>query len=108
MRSLQKYALAVIVGGLLVAVQAEAAEQRVNIRLGGKFCEFYLVDVAKALKQVPGVTKVDLEAVQGHVVVTMTAGQVNPTQLLAAIRRVKGDGYYCQGQFAGEPGKIED
>ena len=108
MRSLQKYALAVIVGGLLVAVQAEAAEQRVNIRLDGKFCEFYLVDVAKSLKQVPGVTKVDLETVQGHVVVTMTPGRVNPAQLLAAVQRVKGDGYYCKGQFAGEPGMIQD
>src|SRR5437763_10387967 len=83
MRSLQKYALPVILGGLLVAVQAEASEQRVTIRLDGKFCEFYLVDVAKSLKQVAGVKNVDLESVHGHVVVTMIAGQVNPGHLLA-------------------------
>jgi hypothetical protein len=44
---------------------------------------------------------------RGNVIVVMKAGKVNPDQLLSAIRQIKGDGYYCTGQFNGEPGRIE-
>ena len=87
--------------------ESEAAHQTVNIRLGGKYCGFYLVDLATELKRIPGVTEVDFETMRDHVYVTMIAGKVNPHKLLSAIRRVKGDGYYCTGQFEGEPGKLQ-
>jgi hypothetical protein len=99
--------LIVTIGLILFSSVSEAAQQTVNIRLTGKYCGFYEIDVARELKQVPGVTEVDFETMRGHVYVTMIAGKVHPNALLAAIRRVRGDGYYCKGQFEGEPGKIE-
>jgi periplasmic mercuric ion binding protein len=100
-------ALVVAFGVILFSGESEAAHQYVNIRLSGKYCGFYQIDVAKELKQIPGVIEVDFESMRGHVYVTMIAGKVHPLKLLAAIQRVKGDGYYCTGQFEGEPGRIE-
>jgi hypothetical protein len=107
MKYLLSLALVVAFGVILFSSESEAAQQTVNIRLGGKYCGFYQIDVAKELKQIPGVTEVDFETMRGHVYVTMIAGKVHPNTLLSAIRRVKGDGYYCTAQFEGEPGKIE-
>jgi len=100
-------AVLIALGALFFSGETEAAQQTVNIRLGGKYCAFYQVDLEKELKHVPGVTDVDFLTMRGHVYVTMMAGKVNPNSLLAAIRRVKGDGYYCTGQFEGEPGRVE-
>lgn len=107
MKHLLNLVLVVAFGFILYSGESEAAQQTVNIRLAGRYCAFYLVDLAKELKEVPGVTQVDFETMRGHVYVTMIAGKVHPNKLLSAIRRVKGDGYYCTGQFEGEPGKIE-
>jgi hypothetical protein len=107
MKHLLNLAFIVALGVILFSGETEAAQQTVNIRLGGKYCAFYEIDLAKELKQVPGVTDVDFQTMRGHVYVTMIAGKVHPNSLLAAIRRVKGDGYYCIGQFEGEPGRVE-
>jgi hypothetical protein len=85
----------------------EAAQQRVAIRLTGRYCMFHAFDLEQALKRVAGVIGVDFESMRGNVIVVMRAGQVNPDHLLAAVRQVKGDGYYCKGEFNGEPGKVE-
>jgi len=85
----------------------EAAQQRVAIRLTGRYCMFHAFDLEQALKRVAGVIGVDFESMRGNVIVVMRAGQVNPDHLLAAVRQVKGDGYYCRGEFNGEPGKVE-
>ncbi len=85
----------------------EAAQQRVAIRLMGRYCTFHAFDVEQALKQVSGVIGVDFETMRGNVIVIMRAGKVNPDQLLAAVRGVRGEGYYCKGEFNGEPGKVE-
>jgi len=100
-------AFLVALGAVIFSGATEAAQQTVNIRLGGKYCGFYQMDLEKELKHVPGVTEVDFQTMRGHVYVTMIAGKVHPNSLLAAIRRVKGDGYYCIGQFEGEPGRVE-
>ena len=107
MKYVLKLALIVMFGVIFFSGETEAGQQTVNIRLSGKYCAFYQIDVAKELKQIPGVTEVDFVTMRGHVYVTMIAGKVHPNSLLAAIQRVKGDGYYCRGQFEGEPGKIE-
>ena len=107
MKYLLNLAFMVALGMILLSGETEAAQQTVNIRLAGKYCGFYQMDLAKELKQIPGVTEVDFETMRGHVYVTMIAGKVHPNSLLAAIRRVKGDGYYCKGQFEGEPGRLE-
>jgi hypothetical protein len=107
MKYLLSLALIVAFGVITLSSESEAAQQTVNIRLTGKYCGFYQIDVAKELKQIPGVTEVDFETMRGHVFVTMIAGKVHPNALLSAIQRVKGDGYYCKGQYEGEPGKIE-
>jgi len=109
MRTLVVHGVAIVLlGTLLYWGHVEAAQQRVVIRLEGLNCGFYLVDVAKALKQVPGVQDVDLQSVQGHAVITMLAGKVSPPRPLSAIKGVKGDGYYCSGKFVGEPGFVEN
>ncbi|HKW86162.1 MAG TPA: hypothetical protein VJM82_03745 [Nitrospiraceae bacterium] len=109
MRTLVVHGVAIVLlGTLLYWGHVEAAQQRVVIRLEGLNCGFYLVDVANALKQVPGVRDVDLQSVQGHAVITMLAGKVSPSRLLSAIKSVKGDGYYCNGKFVGEPGFVEN
>lgn len=93
--------------GLIPNMTAEAATQRVAIQLSGRYCLFHIYDVAEALKRVPGVLGVDMDALLHHAIVIMDAGKVNPDHLLAAIRRIKGEGYECRGKFNGEPGKVE-
>lgn len=107
MKHVLNLAFIVVFGVVLYSSDTEAGHQSVNIRLGGKYCSFYEVDLAKELRQIPGVTDVDFQTMRGHVYVTVVAGKVNPNSLLAAIRRVKGDGYYCTGQFEGEPARVE-
>jgi periplasmic mercuric ion binding protein len=108
MRHLSNFTLVVAIAIFLCAGKAEAATQRVNMVLGGEYCQFYLVDVEKALKNVAGVKSVDFDTMKAHVVITMVAGKVNPRHLLSAIRSVKGDGYHCTGSFDGEPGPVQN
>ena len=107
MKLLWTLTLVIAFGFILYSGESKAAHQTVNIRLDGRYCGFYLTDIAKELKQVPGVTELDFESMREHVYVTMIAGKVHPKALLSAIRRVKGDGYYCIGKFEGEPGKVQ-
>lgn len=83
----------VAVAGLL-ALPAQATEQKVTLMLGGKFCESYLGDVSDALKKVPGVKNVDLKSMKDHAVVTVDE-QAKPDQLATAVNAVKGDGWHC-------------
>jgi len=108
MKKLLSLLLVVALGYALIPSLTEAAQQRVAIRLGGRFCKFHIIDLAASLKRVSGVIDVDFEAIRGNVIVVMKAGQVNPDHLLSAIRQVKGDGYYCRGEMNGEPGRIEN
>jgi hypothetical protein len=108
MRFLLKCTPAVAIAMVLCAGMAEAAIQRVNIKLGGEYCKFYLLEVDKALKKVPGVKGVDFQTMKNHVIVTMMHGKVKPQQLLSAIHSVRGEGYNCTGRFDGEPGPVQD
>ena len=96
-----------VLGYALFPNMTEAAQQRIAIRLGGRYCLFHTFDLEQALKRVPGVIGTDFDSMRSNVIVTMRAGKVNPDHLLAAIRQIKGDGYDCKGQFNGEPGRIE-
>lgn len=107
MRKLLKIVLILGFAFSLFPHWTEAAQQRVAIKLGGRYCSFHIIDLEAALKRVSGVIGVDFESMNGNVIVAMHAGQVNPDHLLAAIKGVKGDGYYCTGRFNGEPGKVE-
>lgn len=108
MRSLLNCTFVVLIAMFLCADRAEAATQRVNIKLSGEYCKFYLLDVDKALKKVAGVKGLDFQAMKDHVIVTMMHGKVKPQELLSAIRSVKGDGYHCTGHFDGDPGPVQD
>ena len=99
--------LMIVMGYVLMPHLADAATQRVAIKLNGRYCLFHTFELAESLKRVFGVLGVDFESVQGNVIVVMDAGKVNPDHLLSAIRKIKGDGYYCAGQFNGDPGKVE-
>jgi len=107
MRKLLGLFLIFVLGYALLPNLTEAAQQRVAIKLGGRYCKFHIVDLTESLKRVSGVISVDFESANGHVIVVMNAGKVNPDHLLSAIRQVKGEGYYCNGKFNGEPGKVE-
>ncbi|MET0514843.1 MAG: cation transporter [Nitrospiraceae bacterium] len=78
-------------------VSASAAEQKVTLMLGGKFCESYLGEVKDSLAKVEGVKDVDLKSMKGHAVVTVD-GKTKPDQLAAAVNGVKGDGWHCTAQ----------
>lgn len=75
-----------------------AAEQKVTIMLGGKFCDAYLGDVELALKKLQGVKAVDFKSMKGHAVVTVEGDKTKPDELAQAVNRVKGDGWHCTGQ----------
>jgi copper chaperone CopZ len=87
--------IAMMIGTCASTVPAWAAEQKVTLMLGGKFCEFYPDAIDKALKNVPGVTAVDLKSMKGHAIVT-TDGKAKPDQLTSAVNGVKGDGWHCK------------
>jgi copper chaperone CopZ len=86
----------------VVQDRTAAADQRTILILGGKFCDFYYKDVEAALKDVPGVRDVDFKTMKGHAIVTFESGNVNPVDLLSAVRTVKGDGYYCKATVKNE------
>jgi hypothetical protein len=87
--------------------EAKEARQRVSIRLEGRYCLFHTKDLGEALTHVSGVVSVDFDTFPRHVIVVMRAGQVNPDQLLAAVKNTRGEGYHCRGEFEGDPGKVE-
>ena len=107
MKQLLGLFIVLTLGSALLPDLTEAAQQRVAIRISGRYCLFHAFDLEQALKRVSGVMAVDFEAMRGNVIVVMKAGKVNPDHLLSAVRGVKGDGYYCRGEFNGEPGKVE-
>lgn len=107
MKKLLSLFLIFVLGYALIPNLTEGAQQRVTIKLSGRYCKFHIFDLTEALKRVSGVIDVDFETLNDHVIVVMNAGKVNPDHLLSAVRQIKGDGYYCNGKFSGEPGRIE-
>jgi len=75
-----------------------AAEQKVTLMLGGKFCDAYLGDVREALMKVSGVKDVDFKSMKGHAVVKVEGDKAMPDQLAQAVNGVKGDGWHCTAQ----------
>jgi hypothetical protein len=75
-----------------------AAEQKVTLMLGGKFCDAYLGDVSDALSKIAGVKNVDLKSMKGHAVVTIDGDKTKPQDLAKAVNSVKGDGWHCTGE----------
>lgn len=92
-----RLALAGLVTFFAMANPAWAADQKVMLMLGGKFCEMYPDAVHTALKKVAGVKAVDLKSMKGHAVVTGD-GTMKPDQLTAAVNGVKGDGWHCTAE----------
>lgn len=90
-----------LVGIALVAATsmfAHAADQKVTLMLGGKFCDAYLGDVESALKKMAGVKAVDFKSLKGHAVVTVDNEKTKPDQLAQAVNGVKGEGWHCAAQ----------
>ncbi len=98
MRDVLHFILATAMGIFLFSAQAWAADQKVTLMLGGKFCEFYPEAIDKALKNVSGVKGVDLKSMKGHAIVEVESGKVKPSQLADAVNAVKGDGWYCKAE----------
>lgn len=92
-----RFVLAGCVAFLFAAPPTWAADQKVMLMLGGKFCEMYPDAIHTALKQVGGVKAVDLKSMKGHAVVTGD-GTMKPDQLAAAVNGVKGDGWHCKAE----------
>jgi periplasmic mercuric ion binding protein len=97
MKTLRTLAL-VVVALAILEIPAFAAEQKITLMLGGKFCDSYTGDVEKALKKVKGVTAVDFKSMKGHAVVTADAS-VKPKDLVSAVNGVKGDGWHCKADL---------
>jgi copper chaperone CopZ len=91
-------ALGLTLGLSIVTMKVWAAEQKVTLSLGGKFCDLYQGEVESALKKVPGVMAVDFKSMKGHAIVTGDAGKVKPEQLVRATNGVKGDGWHCKAE----------
>lgn len=83
---------------LCLTSTALAAEQKVTLMLGGKFCDMYKEDVESALKKVAGVTAVDLKSMKGHAIVTGEAGKMKADQLTAAVNALKGEAWNCTAE----------
>ena len=81
----------------LMATPVIAGEEKVMLMVGGKYCDAYVGHVQYALTKVAGVKTVDLKSMKGHAVVTIEPGKVKPEQLVAAVKGVKGDSWYCTG-----------
>src|SRR5262245_18148764 len=77
---------------------AQAADQKVTLMLGGKFCEAYLGDVRDALTRIHGVKDVDFKKMKGHAVATVEDNKAKPEHLAKAENGVKGDGWHCTAQ----------
>jgi len=83
---------------MIMEIPAFAAEQKVTLMLGGKFCDSYTGEVEKALKKVSGVKAVDFKSMKGHAIVTADAS-VKPKDLVSAVNGVKGDGWDCKADL---------
>jgi mercuric ion binding protein len=90
--------IAVGMGILLAGNTAFAAEKKTSIELGGKFCNFYLDDVKKALMSVSGVTDVTFNGAQDHAIVTGDDTKMKTSDLVSAVDAVKGNGWFCTGK----------
>ena len=88
----------VVVALAIIEIPTLAAEQKVTLMLGGKFCESYLGEVESALKKVSGVKAVDVKSMKGHAVVTADAS-VKPKDLVSAVNKVKGNGWDCKADL---------
>lgn len=97
MLTLRYLVLAGLVALCTIPSSAWAADQKVMLMLGGKFCEMYPDAIQAALKKVAGVKAVDLKSMKGHAVVTGD-GTMKPDQLAAAVNGVKGDGWHCKAE----------
>jgi mercuric ion binding protein len=73
-------------------------KQKVTLTLSGKFCDSYPEDIARALKDIPGVKAVDLKTKPGHALVELERGKTKGEQLAGVVNTVKGFGWYCQAQ----------
>lgn len=100
-RILLSLAVAVLLCTGIETMQTMAADQKVTLMLGGKYCEFYPKQVTDALMKVKGVKSVDLQSMKGHAVVEHD-GSVKDDQLLEAIKGVKGTKggveWYCDAE----------
>ena len=101
MHRILSLAVVVMLGMGILAMQTEAADQKVTLMLGGKFCDFYPKEITDALMKVKGVTGVDLESMKGHAIVSHD-GTVKQDDLVSAMKGVKGTKmgveWYCTAE----------
>lgn len=72
------------------------ATEKLTLKLGGQYCNFYLDDVTKALKKVDGVRHVSYNKAQDRVYVTGDAKTLKESDLINAVDAVKGSSWNCE------------
>lgn len=90
------WGIALFAGIVLISGNALAGEKKITLKLGGQYCGFYLDDVKKALKKVPGVAKVSFNSSQDKV--TVTGSKIKSGDLISAVDKVKGSSWYCKAE----------
>ena len=81
---------------LILPAAAVSAPQKLTLKLGGQYCNFYLDDVTKALMGVPGVRHVSYNKAQDQVTVQGDAATLKESSVIRAIDGVKGSSWYCK------------
>lgn len=72
------------------------ATEKLTLKLGGNYCNFYLDDVTKAVKKVAGVRHVSYNKAQDRVYVTGDSKTLKESDLINAIDAVKGSSWNCE------------
>src|SRR5579872_1896355 len=86
MRKMMKFIIIIAVGMTFLSIQANAADQKVTLMLGGKSCASHQKEITDALMGVKGVKGVDLTSMKGHALVTHD-GTVKAEALVDALAK---------------------
>ncbi len=89
-------AVAALGASLFLPSLAVSAPEKLTLKLGGQYCNFYLDDVTKALMGVPGVRHVTYNKTQDQVTVRGDAAALKESSVIRAIDGVKGSSWYCK------------
>jgi hypothetical protein len=95
--------LLVMITGILASGGDLYAEERVNDRialtLSGPDCAAHREQITKRLYQIPGVKRVDMDLVEGHVLIDRVRDQLTVDDFKAIVNEVIPPGSRCLAEF---------
>ena len=94
--SLSFAAVVALGASLFLPATAISTPEKLTLKLGGQYCNFYLDDVTKALMGVPGVHHVTYNKTQDQVTVQGDGSTLKESSVIQAIDAVKGSSWYCE------------